>query len=70
MVKGGEELLLPENRGLFSGYSKGKFGVEALTSDLPAVQARFKEQSGVVVERAGLEDIMFFTGKNKEKSND
>ena len=67
MVKGGEELLSEENRGFFTGYSKGKFGVEALTADLPTVRNRFKEESSVVVERAALEDIMFYTGKGKSE---
>lgn len=58
VVKGGPELRNGAGRGLFRGVRESAFGVEALTSDIAGVRAAFP--SGVVVERASIEDIMVF----------
>jgi ABC-2 type transport system ATP-binding protein len=61
VVKGGKELLREENDDLFSGIREHKYGIEALTANLPEARRKFK--SGAVVEKATLEDIMFYTSK-------
>lgn len=58
VVKGGRELLNGAGRPLFKGLRETPWGVEALTDDLPAVRRAFP--SGLVVERASVEDIMVF----------
>jgi len=58
VVKGGGELLAEEHAGLWRGLRKREFVVQALTDDVPSVRRAFP--SGVVVERASLEDIMFY----------
>lgn len=61
IVKGGKELLTAENDSLFTGVREHQYGIEALTSNLPEARKKFKD--GVVIEKATLEDIMFYTGK-------
>jgi len=61
VVKGGKDLLTEENGGLFAGVRQHRYGIEALTSNLPEARKKFK--TGVVIEKATLEDIMFYTGK-------
>jgi ABC-2 type transport system ATP-binding protein len=58
VVKGGKEILDGTTRSLFKGVRETPHGVEALTSDIRAVQAAFP--SGVVIDRASIEDIMIF----------
>jgi ABC-2 type transport system ATP-binding protein len=61
VVKGGRELLA-EGAGQFFHRSRtGEFGVEALTSDVNEVRRRF--ESGVIIQKATLQDIMFFTDR-------
>ena len=61
VIKGGKELLTEENSKFFSGVRESKYGFEALTSNISEARRNFKV--GAVVEKATLEDIMFFTGK-------
>jgi len=61
VVKGGDELLAPENRILFKGLRKGVYGVQALTSDAGEVRRRLGRET--VIEPATLDDIMFYVGK-------
>lgn len=65
VAKGGEELLSDDCRPLFSGLKKSSFGIEALTND----SKRFRNMmpSTCVLEKASLEDIMYFV--KKEGSN-
>jgi ABC-2 type transport system ATP-binding protein len=65
VVKGGKELLSEELKGYFKGHSNGRFGVEALTDKMEEVKKRCRNMEGVVMEKASLEDIMFFTGKKE-----
>ncbi len=58
VVKGGKEILNGTARSLFKGVRETPHGVEALTADIPAVRATFS--SGVVIDRASIEDIMIF----------
>jgi ABC-2 type transport system ATP-binding protein len=61
VVKGGPEILAPEYGSLFKAIRKREFVVQALTAD--AAEARRRLGSGAAVERATLEDIMFFLTK-------
>jgi ABC-2 type transport system ATP-binding protein len=68
VVKGGKEILTGESRELFAGYREHKYGVEALTADLANTRKQFQGMEGVVIEKASLEDIMFFTGREGRKN--
>jgi len=61
VVKGGPEILAPEHRALFKAFRKREVVVQALTAD--AAEARRRLGPGAIVERATLEDIMFFLSK-------
>ncbi|MCD4829847.1 MAG: ABC transporter ATP-binding protein [Candidatus Cloacimonetes bacterium] len=61
VVKGGRELLTAETTALFRGHRMSQFGFEALCDDTQAVRSRFGDD--VVIERASLEDIMFYLNK-------
>jgi len=58
VVKGGRELGHGSLRGLFKGFRETPYGVEALTSDVPAVRRALS--GGLVVDKASIEDIMIF----------
>jgi ABC-2 type transport system ATP-binding protein len=58
VVKGGPELLAEENRGLFRGIRRREFGVQALTDDSLSARRQLGKQT--LIERASLEDIMFY----------
>jgi len=58
IVKGGPDAFDGEPPGLFRGVRRTPYGAEALTSNIPAVRAAFP--SGIVIERASIEDIMVF----------
>jgi ABC-2 type transport system ATP-binding protein len=66
VVKGGPELDAPEARDLFRGIRKGEFGVQALTDDAPEAQRRLGRDA--VIERASLEDIMFYLTKGNGRA--
>jgi ABC-2 type transport system ATP-binding protein len=61
VIKAGKEFLTAENSKFFSGIRESKYGFEALTSNIREAHRKFKV--GAVVEKATLEDIMFFTEK-------
>jgi ABC-2 type transport system ATP-binding protein len=61
VVKGGPEILAPENRPLFAAVRKREYVVQALTAD--AAETRRRLGSGAAIERATLEDIMFYLSK-------
>ncbi len=65
VVKGGEDLMEGPLRTLLTAPRRGEFGVEALTSQ--ALQVRRIPTEGCVLERASLEDIMYYV--KKEGSN-
>jgi ABC-2 type transport system ATP-binding protein len=67
VVKAGSEILNEENRGLFKGIKTSNFGIEALTDDINEAQKRFN--SSCVIEKATLEDIMFFMKKGEKDAN-
>lgn len=58
VVKGGHELLNEDTPEFFKGIRKREFGFEALTSD--AAEARRRFGRNAVIEKASLEDIMFY----------
>lgn len=59
LVKGGNDLLNEETKTWFAGIRKSQFGFEALTDDVNKVKKNFG--SDVVIDRANLEDIMYFS---------
>ena len=62
LVKGGLELLDRDTRGLFVGVVESEFGFVGLTRDVGEARTRL-EGSTIVVERATLEDVVFYTGR-------
>ena len=58
VVKAGNELLNDDNWKFFKGIRKREFGFEALTSD--AAEARRRFAGNAVIEKASLEDIMYY----------
>jgi ABC-2 type transport system ATP-binding protein len=58
LVKGPNDLLDEENKKYFRGYRKRDFGFEAISSDAEEAKRRFGQR--VVIEKASLEDILFF----------
>ncbi len=61
VVRGGEELLKSEMKGFFKGFRKSDFSVEGLTDNISALRKMTGEET--VVEKATLEDIMFFISR-------
>jgi len=66
VVKGGPELDGPGTEDLFLGIRRGEFGVQALTDDVPEARRRLGRDA--VVERASLEDIMFYLTKENRRA--
>ena len=66
VVKGGKELCEAGMKDLFRGIRKGEYGVQALTDDIPGVRRRLGRNA--VIERASLEDIMFFLTKGNGRA--
>jgi ABC-2 type transport system ATP-binding protein len=58
VVKGGPELLADEYRSLFRGMRRREFVVQALAAD--GAEARRRLPKDILVEKASLDDIMFF----------
>ena len=63
IVKGGNELLNPENEKLFTGIRKTEIGFEALSDNRGNIKNQLKD---IIIENATLEDIMYFYNKNHE----
>jgi ABC-2 type transport system ATP-binding protein len=59
LVKGGNDLLNEETKTWFTGIRKSQFGFEALTDDVKKIKKNFG--SDVVIDKANLEDIMYFS---------
>ena len=62
LVKGGSELLNGETRSLFAGVVTGEYGFTGLTEKLPELREKVAAEA-MVVERATLEDVVFYTGR-------
>jgi ABC-2 type transport system ATP-binding protein len=62
LVKGDTDLLDEGIRTLFSGMVTGEYGFIGLTDDPAAVRGRLAGAS-IVIEKATLEDIVFYTGR-------
>ncbi len=67
VVKADSEILNEENKKLFKGIKTSNFGIQALTDDISEAQKRFN--SSCVIEKATLEDIMFFMNKGGKDAN-
>jgi len=65
LVKGGREELTERVRPLLQGMVAGNFGFVGLTDDLEAVREAWGEGE-MVVERATLEDVVYYTGRTGE----
>jgi ABC-2 type transport system ATP-binding protein len=61
VVKGGRELLQSKSLGMLKGLRETSFGFEALTDDVPSARREFG--SGIVIDKASIEDIMIFMDK-------
>ncbi len=63
IIKGSRDLLTEENRRMFISIKESEFGFQALCGDA----ARIKLQLGdrVILEKAGLDDIMLYTIRGK-----
>ena len=61
MVKGGNDLLDQEMRRSFKGLRRSAFGFEALTDDVEKMRKKYG--SSLVIEKATLEDIMYFSNQ-------
>lgn len=59
LVKGGNELLNAETKGYFKGVRKNEYGFEALTDNVS--ETRKMLGSNIVIDKASLEDIMYFS---------
>ncbi len=66
VVKGGNDLLDEEMKKHFRGIRKNEFGFEALTTDINNAKKIFG--SKIVVEKATLEDIMYFSNLKSENA--
>jgi len=64
IVKGENELLSDEIRPLFRGIRKSQYGFKALTSDIEKVRRQISGQN-LIVEKASLDEIMFFLSKGE-----
>jgi ABC-2 type transport system ATP-binding protein len=65
LVKGDLNLLTEQNRGLFTGIVTGEFGFVGLTSNVEQTRTALQGEA-VVVDRATLEDVVYFTARNGE----
>jgi len=64
VVKGGEELLEGGRGELLSGVHRGQYGIEALTSRAGLLRQSMTQAA--IIERASLEDIMYFAKKEED----
>ena len=58
IVKGGPELLNEYTRKEFLGLRETNVGFEALTDNVDNIKQKFQD---ILIERASLEDIMYYT---------
>ena len=66
LVKGGKDLLNEETKSLFNGIRQSEFGFEALSANVGDIKKKFGDK--VVIDKASLEDIMFFTGLERNNA--
>jgi ABC-2 type transport system ATP-binding protein len=66
IIKGGAEILKPENQSLFRSIRRREFSVEALTDQ--AGEARRRLGGDAIIEKASLEDIMFYLTKGNGRA--
>jgi ABC-2 type transport system ATP-binding protein len=66
VVKAGNDLLNDDSRKFFRGIRKREFGFEALTSN--AAEARRRFAGNAVIEKASLEDIMYYTTRGGNRA--
>jgi ABC-2 type transport system ATP-binding protein len=64
VVKGDRELLAVENKRLFRGLRQKEFSVQGLTDN--AAEARRRLGKETVIEKASLEDIMFYLTRGND----
>lgn len=64
IVKGENELLSDEILPLFKGIRKSQYGFKALTSEIEKVRRQLRGQN-LIVEKASLDEIMFFLSKGE-----
>jgi ABC-2 type transport system ATP-binding protein len=62
IIKGGNDLLTAETRGLIRGLQSGPHGFRALTDRADEARRRLAER-GAVIERVALDDIVFFLAR-------
>lgn len=65
VVKGGIELLKNPMTKSIIGINKNSYGFEGLTSDVENIRYKLGEE--VILEKATLEDIMFYTSKEMKR---
>lgn len=65
LVKGATDRLTDELRALFLGVVTGQFGFVGLTDDLDALRGAWGKGE-LVVEKATLEDVVYYTGRTGE----
>ena len=63
LVKGGTRVLDATPRSLFAGLEIGAHGFTGLTGDAPSARTRLAGLD-VIIERATLEDVMYYTGRS------
>ena len=66
IVKGGKDLLNEETKQHFKGIRQSEFGFEALTENVKEAKSMFGDK--IVVDKANLEDIMFFSGLERNNN--
>ncbi|MDU6878498.1 ABC transporter ATP-binding protein [Clostridium tepidum] len=64
LVKGGLDFLNEETKKYFIGINKNSFGFEGLTTSANIIKEITKKEE-VIIEKASLEDIMFYTVKGE-----
>lgn len=66
IVKGAREALNEDSKRLLLGTRLNEYGFEALTADIEAVRGVFP--ADVVIDKASLEDIMFYIQKGEKNA--
>ena len=66
IVKGGNDILNDEVKEFFKGIRKSEYGFEALTDN--KIESKNKFGESVVIDKASLEDIMYFCNLRGENA--
>ncbi|MFC1554219.1 ABC transporter ATP-binding protein [candidate division KSB1 bacterium] len=64
IVKGGNDLISEDAKRFFKGLRSSDYGFEALTDDV--IETKKKFGSDIVIDKASLEDIMYFSNMKEE----